>query len=135
MATRDDRNWMWGDALELLDRAERLHRQFFQPSRAGARMPCWSAPGDVFETEREVWAFVAMPGVEPDRIELRVENGELVVVGERLLPAELRRAAIRRLEIPHGRFECRLELPPGRFEVEERELANGIIRLRLRKIG
>jgi hypothetical protein len=44
---------MWADACEMLARAERLHRQFFEPGRATAsRLPVWQPPADVLETER-----------------------------------------------------------------------------------
>ena len=49
--TRDPRNLMWAEACALLDRAEQLHRQFFEPSREGGRHARWEPPIDVFETE------------------------------------------------------------------------------------
>jgi hypothetical protein len=38
------------------------------------------------------------------------------------------------LEIPHGHFERRIELPPARFEISGRHLANGCLKLQLRKL-
>lgn len=134
MPVRDPRLWMWAEACEVLDRAERLQRQFFRPARAVARQPVWEPPADIFETERELWIVIALPGVSPDSAAIRVEAGTLIVSAERLLPAEMRRAAIHRLEIPHGRFERRAELPAGRYEVESKQLADGCLTLRLRKI-
>jgi HSP20 family molecular chaperone IbpA len=130
MPTRDPAVWMWAEACELLDRAERLQRQFFRPARAAA----WEPPADVFETEQDLLILVALPGVAPDRLEVGIVDGAVIVVGERPLPAEAR-AVIRRLEIPHGRFERRIALPAGRYEVAQRELANGCLVLRLRKSG
>jgi HSP20 family molecular chaperone IbpA len=124
---------MWAEACEVLDRAERLHRQFFRPSVAAERHPVWEAPLDMFETERELWIVVALPGVSPASVEIRIEASALIVSGERLLPAELRRARIHRLEIPHGRFQRQSELPPGRYELMAKELAEGCLTLRLRK--
>jgi hypothetical protein len=37
VANNDPRQWMWGEALDMLARAERLHRQLFQPTSAPAR--------------------------------------------------------------------------------------------------
>ena len=48
MTAKDLSRLMWGDALSLLDRADRLHRQFFRP--AAARVPTWEPPIDVVET-------------------------------------------------------------------------------------
>ena len=130
----DPKLWMWAEACEIIDRAERLHRQFFRPGAAVARQPVWEAPADIFETELDLWIVIALPGVSPESVVVRVESGTLVVTGERLLPAEMRRAAIHRLEIPHGRFERRTDLPPGRYELDGSHLADGCLTLRLRKI-
>ena len=56
-------NWMWAEALQLLDQAERAHRDLFQPSAQRRRTACWEPPVDVFETDGEVWIQVALPGV------------------------------------------------------------------------
>ena len=42
---------------------------------------------------------------------------------------------IHRLEIPYGRFERQIELPAGRYEIDGRELANGFLVLRLRRLA
>lgn len=122
---------MWAEACEAMERAERLYRQFFHH---GHRVPHWEAPCDIFETEEALVILIALPGVEPDAIEVRLAAGVLVVGGERTLPAESKRASIHRLEIPHGHFERRIELPPLRFELSGRHLANGCLMLRLKKV-
>ena len=131
---REPKVWMWAEACEVLDRAERLHRQFFRPASAAARQPVWEAPVDMFETARELWIIVALPGVEAGSVRVGVEAGTLVVEAERTLPATLRRGRIHRMEIPHGRFERRAELPPGRFALDGSQLADGCLTLKLRKV-
>lgn len=132
MTSRDTEVWMWAEACDLLDRAERLHRQFFRLKTA-QRRPTWEPPVDVFETPGALWILVALPGVSAGRLGIGFEDGTLIVTGERVLPAELRVARIHRFEIPHGRYERRIELPPGRYEVDHKELDNGCLLLRLRK--
>lgn len=134
MPTREPGAWMWAEACELLERAERLNRQFFQPRAGGARQPAWEPPVDVLETEGELWILVALPGVGADRLEVLVEDGGLLVAGERPMPGRTVAGAIRRLEIPYGHFERRIELPPGRFDVMRRELVDGCLVLGLRKL-
>jgi HSP20 family protein len=119
---------MWSEACAAMDRAERLHRQFFH--RSG---PSWQAPIDVFETEDGLVILVALPGVELDSISVTLSAGILIVSGERSLPAGLQNARIARMEIPHGHFERRIELPAVAFEVSSRHLANGCLMLRLQK--
>lgn len=121
---------MWAEACEILDRAEQLRRQFYQPSRVAS----WEPPVDVFETERDLWILVALPGVGPNELRIAVSEGVVIVAGERRLPVQAR-AVIHRLEIPHGSFERRIKLPAGRYEMDRRDLADGCLVLGLRKLS
>lgn len=135
MPIYDPKKWMWADACELLDRAERIQRQFFQLGISTANRPTWEPPADIYETETMLVILVALPGVSPAQIEVSIdENGVLAVSGERPLPPEARTADIYRMEIPHGRFARHIELPPGRFVLEQQDVANGCVLLRLRKL-
>jgi len=133
MRDSDTRSWMWSDALQMLERAERLHRQLFQPTSLRSRRPTWEPPIDVLETEEAVLVLAALPGVDPDQIQLVVDGGVLVIAGERTLPAEFRTAVIHRLELPQGRFERRIALPSGRFELMPPTVKNGCLVIVLRK--
>ena len=119
----------------MLARAERLHREFFRPARSGSRMPSWEPPVDVIETERDVLVLVALPGVDPDRVEAVIDRGDLVVAGARVLPVELRTAVIHRLELPQGRFERRIRLPSGRYAAVRRTMSHGCVLITLEKAG
>jgi len=132
MAARDVQVWMWSEACEMLARAERLHRQLFQPS--SLREPAWEPPADVLETEREVLVIVALPGVNIDAVEVAVEDGAVAVVGVRTAPAVLRDAVIHRLELPHGRFARRVPLPAGRYRNLRRSAADGCLVVSLEKV-
>jgi HSP20 family molecular chaperone IbpA len=119
---------MWADACAAMERAERLHQQFFH--HAG---PHWQAPIDVFETSEGLTILIALPGVELEHINVVLSAGVLVVRGERALPREMQTSRILRMEIPHGHFERRIELPAQAFELSGRHLANGCLMLRLQK--
>lgn len=125
---------MWHDAVEMFERAEKLHRQFFTPARPDASGPCWEPPVDVLETEDAIVIIVALPGVEPGDLKVVIDDGTLVVAGNRPMPGHPSRMMLRRLEIPHGRFERQLQLPAGRYEIGQRELKNGCLMLSLRKL-
>jgi len=126
--------WMWSEAVEMLARAERLHRQLFEPRR-GTAVPVWEPPADLIETDVEVVAILALPGVDPKDIVAMIEDGELIVVGQRGVPAQLRNAMIHRLELPQGRFERRLRLPPGRYGDVQRGYVHGCFVVTLAKVG
>ena len=135
MATRHDIDgWMWVQACDLVDQAERLRRQYFRLT-SNERTPLWEPPVDVFEDEQEFVIVVAMPGVAADGVQLLREADALVVRGARPMPLSGARHRVRQLEIPYGRFERRIPLPPLPLEVGPPELVHGCLLLRLRKIG
>ena len=131
---KDPRVSMWEDACELLDRAERLHRQFFRRPPFPSRRPAWEAPADVYETADALHILVALPGVAASQVQVALDTGTLIVRGRRPLPEEARHGHIRRLEIPHGVFERHIELPQGHYELRQRELRNGCLVLVLGKL-
>jgi HSP20 family protein len=132
----DSRNkWMWSEACEMLARAERLNREFFRPTRSAGQQPSWEPPVDVLETDRAVLVLIALPGVDPERVEAAIEDGDLVVAGVRVLPRELMTAVIHRLELPQGRFERRVRLPAGRYAAVGRAMHNGCLVITLAKAG
>ena len=124
---------MWAEALELLQDAERLQRQFFQVGvLRGA--PCWEPPVDLYENGNELWLLVALPGVTPQQFQVVLTPTVIIVRGERSLPTNSRRAAIHRLEIPYGQFERRIALPAGEFELIDQRLEHGCLVLGLRRL-
>jgi len=135
MSSRNPTDWMWAQACELIEQAERMHRQFFRLTASERAQASWEPPADVFEDEHEIVIIVALPGVPAERVEVTSESGALVVRAESPLPFSGSRRAVRQLEIPYGYFERRIPLPEARFETGTRELLDGCLILRLRKIG
>jgi HSP20 family molecular chaperone IbpA len=126
---------MWAQACELLEQAERMHRQFFHLAASGRTQAVWEPPVDVFEDEREIVVVVALPGVAVERVEITHEPGMLVVRAARQIPFARSPRALRRLEIPYGFFERRIPLPEGRLDVGTSEYVDGCLILTLRKTG
>ena len=135
MSSRNPTDWMWTQAIELLEQAERMHRQFFRLAASERTQAVWEPPVDVFEDEREVIIIVALPGVPADRIQVTTESGLLVIRAESPLPFATSRRAVRQLEIPYGYFERRVPLPEAQLDSGTRELIDGCLILRLRKTG
>jgi HSP20 family protein len=130
---KDTERWMWSEACDMLMRAERLHRQLFQPQITLYRAPAWEPPADVLETDSHVVIYIALPGVSPEHVEVAIDGPELVIAGVRVLPEELQNAAIHRLELPQGRFERRIALPAGRYNQIAKKSADGCLVISLRK--
>jgi len=131
MRSRDLGSWMWGDALSLLEQADRLHRQFFQNGPADGR--CWEPPVDVVETANEVLIQIALPGVPASGIVVGFDPDGITVSGVRRFPAP-RSARIHRIEIPYGRFERRIALPLHALNPSPPEWADGCLLLTLTKV-
>jgi HSP20 family protein len=126
--------WMWSEAFEMLARAERMHRQFFQPS-GSAPSVAWEPPVDVLETERAVLVLVALPGADYGEVKALIDGqGELLISGCRAYPEEMRTAIIHRLELPQGRFERRIRLPAGRYSAIHRSEFKGCLLVTLQKL-
>ena len=131
MRSRDLSSWVWGDALSLLEQAQRLQRQFFLAGTAD--IPCWEPAVDVVEGEDAVIVYVALPGVPAEAIVVRLEATGVTVSGVRGLPAR-RAARIHRIEIPYGRFERHIPLPLHALEAPARELVDGCLLLTFSKV-
>jgi len=135
MSSRNSTDWMWSQACDLVEQAERMHRQFFRLISSQRTQAVWEPPADVFEDEREVTIIIALPGVPHNRVEVSDEGGVLVVRAERRLPLAGPLTAVRQLEIPYGYFERRIPLPGARLKGASQELVDGCLILKLRKPG
>jgi HSP20 family molecular chaperone IbpA len=134
MKVRDPTIWMWGEALELLARADRLHRQFFQLGATGQACPAWEPPVDVFETEQQYVIVVALPGVTSEQLQVEIDGATVVVRGKRGQPGAAALGRIHRLELPYGRFERRIELPGLPVQLGEYHLSDGCLTLHIDKL-
>ncbi len=121
----------WTEALELLQGNERLTHRFVSLETRWP-VPCWEPAVDLYEDGDELRLVVALPGVSSRQMEVLLDETSLLVRGERPRPSASPETAIRRLEIPYGRFERRVPLPPGRFRVEQQFLEDGCLVLVLR---
>ena len=117
MPSRDSIGWMWADACQMLERAERLQRQFFRLDFPRGARVAWEPPVDVFEDEREFVVVVALPGVAPGNAEAAIDGRTLLIRARRRVPMAERHCTIERMEIPYGYFERRLTLPPMPLEL------------------
>lgn len=124
MRSRDVSNWMWGDAISLLEQAERLRRQFFRAAGAGARN--WEPPVDVVEDDESLIVHVALPGVPASAVTVDLHPGGVTVTGLRVFPA-LQATRIHRIEIPYGRFERQIPLPVHALGPARRQLVDGCL--------
>lgn len=132
---------IWRRANDLLQQAERIHRNFLQIA-AGAHYrashgstPSWEPPVNVVETDESLWVISALAGVAADRVDVRLEGGDLIIAGERPLPRCCNDGELKLWEIPLGRFERRLRLVGGENPLLLGEISfhDGLLIIEVRK--
>jgi HSP20 family molecular chaperone IbpA len=116
----------------MLERAERLQRQFFQHATVA-----WEPPVDIIETAEHMQVQVALPGVGADSITVAVDLGGIGICATRSFPCSGDTLNVHRIEIPYGRFERQVALPLGDpyapLELVEKRLADGVLTLIFKK--
>jgi HSP20 family protein len=127
--------WMWAQACELLDRADRMQRSFVRYVGPSADAAVWEPPVDIQETPGGLYFVFALPGVDPEHIDVSLEPKALTVSAIR--PARLGSSdsVVRRMEIPHGRFIRRIALAGARFRLGDTRYLNGCLEVRLVRAG
>ena len=141
MASRDWDFLIWQRASDLLQQAERIHRNFLQIAvgshyrSSHGRSPSWEPPVNIIETEQSLWIISALAGVTVDRVNVRLEGRELIISGDRPLPECCKDGELKIWEIPLGRFERRLRLIEGSnsFSLGKISLQDGLLSIELKK--
>jgi HSP20 family protein len=87
---------------------------------------------DVLETENEVLMLADLPGVNPDAVDVRFENGELTIHGRRLPSNAGKKRALTEYEPTHYHRSFRLTEDVAADRIEA-ELKNGVLTVRLPK--
>lgn len=116
----------------MLDRAQRLQRQFFTHASVA-----WEPPVDIVEVGDTLQMHVALPGVSADAITVALDSAGITVSAVRPFPCQVEGSQIHRLEIPYGRFERALALPLGdpygALELAGKSLQDGVLTLTFRR--
>lgn len=71
----------------------------------------WAPAVDIKEEDQRFVVTADVPGVDPKDIDVSMENGQLIIRGERKFEAEQGRDGYRRVERVHGTFYRRFGLP------------------------
>ena len=114
----------------MLDRAQRLQRQFFTHAAAA-----WEPPVDIVETGETLSMHVALPGVSAEAITVGLDPSGITISAVRPFPCQGESAQIHRLEIPYGRFERHIALgdPYAPLELAGKSLQDGVLTLTFRR--
>ena len=104
----------WDPFRDLMNIQERVNRLITEtPGRWGTDegYGAWLPPVDVFERGDNLVIRAELPGVQRDDIDIRVENGVLVLQGQRKREEEVEERNAFRLERVFGAFTRSFSLP------------------------
>ena len=111
----------WDPQRDMIDLQGRMNRLFDEAlSRSVGSEPSerlgstvWRPPMDLIEEPSRYILRADLPGVVATDVEIQVEDGKLVLRGERRLDPSLARENYLRVERPQGRFAVQISLPPS----------------------
>ena len=96
----------------IQDRMNRLFQDAYTPNREEGLSAAAFAPAtDVYEDENHVTLKLEVPGIDEKDLDIRVENNNLVIRGERKFEKEEKEENFRRVERQYGTFVRSFSLP------------------------
>lgn len=96
---------------DLRREMDRMFDRVWGESRQANGGGTWMPPVDVVENDEAIWCSVEIPGIEPEHLDVTVEDHVLTVSGERRRDHEQREGEHRLYERRYGRFERSFSLP------------------------
>lgn len=124
----------WGVG-ELQNEINRLFRSWGDMESSGVTAG-WIPTVDIQELDNQFQLYVDLPGVDPNAVEITLDNGVLTITGERNLPAtpNAEQVVAHRTERGHGRFHRRFILPDS-VDAEQVKASNrnGVLEISIPK--
>ena len=100
------------DVMSIQNEINRLFGRTYAGGESAAGTPgAWMPPLDIYETKDKFVVTVELPGVEPDDVDVSVEDSTLTIRGERKLYQEVDEDSFHRVERRYGAFARSLALP------------------------
>ncbi|MFO7733584.1 MAG: Hsp20/alpha crystallin family protein [Candidatus Aminicenantes bacterium] len=125
----------FGDFVTLRDRMNRLFEDMSGSKEEKDLMTrAWAPSVDIYENENEVVLCAEIPGVEEKDVEIKVEDNNLIIKGERKFEKEAKEENYHRVERSYGSFFRSFALPSYIEQDKiEAEHENGVLRVRMPK--
>jgi HSP20 family protein len=99
------------DLMSIQNELNRLFGRTYAGSEGGPSSGSWMPALDVFETQDKFVVTVELPGVNPDEVDVAVEDSTLTITGERKFYDNVSDEAFHRVERRYGSFARSLSLP------------------------
>ena len=123
----------WDPFREMLNVQDQFDRIFGSALRGESRTS-WLPPVDVFDGKDEVVLKADLPGVDPNAVDVEIDENVLTLRGERKVDFQSDAEHFYRIERPSGNFERSIALPQGvRADQVEATFDDGILTIRVPK--
>ncbi len=101
------------DLLTTQREFDRLFKEAFSPMSGETELSTrsWAPPVDIYETEDAIVLKAELPGVDAKDVEVRVEDNNLYLKGERKFEKEVKEQNYHRVERSYGSFARSFSLP------------------------
>lgn len=119
------------DIMNLQDRMQRVFQDGFQTADKGQ----WQPPVDIYENDEEIVILAEIPGVNEENIDIQINDGLLLIHGEKQSPMERSSDSYYRLERPFGKFARSFAIPTNvDADNVSAKLKDGVLCVTLKKL-
>jgi len=105
---QDEISRLWSEAWPLSPRST-----FWPPLRMATTTSTYAPRMDVFEQNGNIVIKTDLPGMKADDVDVTIEEGDLIIKGERKAEKEVKDGDYYRMERSYGSFYRRQTLPEG----------------------
>ena len=122
------------DLMGIQSELNRLFGRTYGGESGGATSGAWVPPLDIYETKEKFVVTVELPGIEPDSVDVSVEDSTLTIRGERSFTNEVDEDSYHRVERRYGSFVRSLSLPQtARADAIEASFDKGVLTIEIPK--
>src|SRR5579863_3166828 len=121
-------------AASLQEQINRVFGDVLERSGEESNLTAWAPAVDIFETEHELVVKADLPDVNPQDLDIRVENNILTIRGERKFEKKVNESNYLRVERAYGSFARSFSLANTvNSEAIKAEYKNGVLTLTVPK--
>ncbi len=118
----------------LQEQLNRLFNEAFERSPEDSNLTTWAPAVDIYETEQELVVKADLPDIKPEDLDIRVENNNLTIRGERKFEKKVKEDNYLRVERSYGSFSRSFSLANTvNTEAIKAEYKNGVLTLTIPK--
>jgi HSP20 family protein len=134
MRTTLERYDPYRGATTLRDQINRLFNESFGQVGDEGSLSTWAPPVDIYETEHELVVKADLPDINPQDLDIRVENNILTIRGERKFEKKVEEKNYMRVERSYGSFSRSFALANSvNTEAIKADHKNGVLTLTIPK--